>query len=77
MVKNLLATQKTQVQYLGWEDTLKKGMTACSSILAWTRGTWWVTFLGVTPFFGVTKTCTRLSIKVEKIIKIKDVIGTF
>ena len=35
MVKNLLAIQETQVQYLGWEDTLKKGMTACSSILAW------------------------------------------
>ena len=34
-VKNLPAMQETQVQYLGWEDPLEKGMTAHSSILAW------------------------------------------
>ena len=28
-------TQKTQVQSLGWEDPLEKGMTASSSTLAW------------------------------------------
>ena len=36
MVKNLPATlQETQVQYLGWEDPLEKGMATHSSILAW------------------------------------------
>ena len=35
MVKNLSAMQDTQVQSLGWEDPLEKGMTTHSSILAW------------------------------------------
>ena len=35
MVKNLPAMQETQVQFLGWKDTLEKGMTTHSSILAW------------------------------------------
>ena len=35
MVKNLLATQETQVQSLGWKDPLEKGMATCSSVLAW------------------------------------------
>ena len=35
MVKNLPAMQGTQVQFLGWEDPLEKGMTTHSSILAW------------------------------------------
>jgi len=35
MVKNPPAMQETQVQSLGWEDPLKKGMTTHSSILAW------------------------------------------
>ena len=35
MVKNLPAMQETQVQSLGQEDTLEKGMTTHSSILAW------------------------------------------
>ena len=34
-VKNLPAMQETQVQSLGWEDPLEKGMAAHSSILAW------------------------------------------
>ena len=36
-VKNLSAMQKTQVQSLGWEDALEKGMAIHSSILAWTE----------------------------------------
>ena len=36
MVENLTAMQETQVQSLGWEDTLEKGMVTHSSILAWT-----------------------------------------
>ena len=35
MVKNLLAVQDTQAQFLGQEDSLKKGMSTHSSILAW------------------------------------------
>ena len=35
MVKNLLAMQETQVQSLGWEDTLEKGMATHSGTLAW------------------------------------------
>ena len=35
MEKNLPAMQETQVQSLGWEDALEKGMATHSSILAW------------------------------------------
>ena len=40
--------QDTQVQSLGWEDPLEKGMAAHSSILAWKNpvdegGAWWAT----------------------------------
>ena len=35
-VKNLPAMQETQVQSLGQEDPLQKGMATHSSILAWT-----------------------------------------
>ena len=35
MVKNLPAVQETQLQSLGLEDTLEKGMATHSSILAW------------------------------------------
>jgi len=34
-VKNLPAMQETQVQPLGQEDPLKKGMATHSNILAW------------------------------------------
>ena len=35
MVKNLPTVQKTQVLPLVWGDTLGKGMTTYSSVLAW------------------------------------------
>ena len=35
LVKNLSAVQETWVQSLVWEDPLKEGMAAHSSILAW------------------------------------------
>ena len=35
MVKNLLATQKTWVRSLSWEDPLEKQMATHSNILAW------------------------------------------
>ena len=34
-VKNLSAMQETQVQSLGWEDPLEKGVATHSSIPAW------------------------------------------
>ena len=34
MVENLPMMQETQVQSLGWEDPLEKGMATHSSILA-------------------------------------------
>ena len=37
--KNPPAVQETQIQSLGWEDPLEKGMTTHSSILAW-RNPW-------------------------------------
>ena len=46
-VKNLPAVQETQIQYLGWEDSLEKGMATHCSILAWRipidRGAWQAT----------------------------------
>ena len=35
VVKNLRAMRETQVQSLGWKDSLEKGMATHSSILAW------------------------------------------
>ena len=35
VVKNLPEMQETQVQSLGWEDSLEKEMATHSSILAW------------------------------------------
>ena len=35
MVKNLPAMQEAQVQSLGWENALEKGMATHSGILAW------------------------------------------
>ena len=34
-IKNLPAMQEIQVQSLGWEDPLEKGMATHCSILAW------------------------------------------
>ena len=34
-VKNLPAIRETQVQSLGWEDPLEKGMATHCGILAW------------------------------------------
>ena len=35
MVKDPPAVRETQIQSLGWEDCLEKGMATPSSILAW------------------------------------------
>ena len=45
LVKNLPVMQETWVQSLGWKDTLEKGKTTHSSILAW-RIPWIVLSMG-------------------------------
>ena len=50
MVKNLPAIQETQVQSLGQEDPLEKGMFPHSSVLAWTI--LWTEELGVLQCIG-------------------------
>ena len=45
LVKNLPAMQETCITSLGWEDPLKKGKAAHSSILAW-RIPWTIQFMG-------------------------------
>ena len=55
MVKNLPAVQEVQVQYLGQEDPLEKGMVPHLSIClenSMARGAWWT--------HGVTKNQTLL-----------------
>ena len=50
-VKHLPTMWETWVQFLGWEDTLEKGMATHSSILAWRildRGVW-----GATVYMGL------------------------
>ena len=59
MVKNLPAMQETQVQALGWEDPLEKGMATHSSIPGWRIP--WTEEPGGLQFNGVTKSRIRLS----------------
>ena len=58
-IKTLPAMQETQVQDLGWTDTLEEGMATHSSIVAWRspmdRGAWRA------AVYGVKKSRTRLS----------------
>jgi len=49
LVKNLPAMQKTQVQSVGQEGTLEKGIAAHSSILAW-RIPWTEELVGYSPW---------------------------
>ena len=52
MVKNLPAMPETQLQSLGQEAPLEKGMATHFNILAWRipwdREAWWVTVHGIT-----------------------------
>ena len=59
-VKNLPATQETQVQSLGREDPLEKGMATRSSILAW-RIPWTEEPGGAAVHGGRKELDTRLS----------------
>ena len=50
LVKNLPAMQKTEVQSLGWDDPLEKGMATHSSMLI--RGILWAEEPGGLQFMG-------------------------
>ena len=59
MVENLPAVQDNQVQPLGWEDHLEKGMLTHSAILAWRC--LWKEGLWRAIVYGVAKSQTQLS----------------
>ena len=65
-VKNLPAMQDTQVQSLGWEDTLEKGMASHSSIVSWRiqmdKGAWWATVPALTKSQTQLSSCLSLSL---------------
>ena len=67
-VKNLPAMQEIQLQSLGQEDALEKGMATHSSILAW-RITWTEEPVGVrhdwATFTFVTKYIITFSVKIK------------
>ena len=56
MVKKLPVMQETWVRFLGWEDTLEKGMATHSTIFAWRIP--WTEKLGGLKSMGVTKSWT-------------------
>ena len=58
MVKNLPAVQEIQVQSLGWDDPLEKGMATQSSILAW-RIPWIDEPGGLRTVHGITESDTN------------------
>ena len=58
--QSLPAIQETQVQSLGWEDPLEKGMTTHSSILAW-RIPWTEEFSGLQTMGLQSDTIERLT----------------
>ena len=67
MAKNLPAMQETQVQSLGQEDPLEKGMATHSSNSCLekpvNRGTRWVTVHGVADSWTQLKTNTSLQME--------------
>ena len=60
MVKNLPAVQEIQVQSLGWEDVLEKGMVTHSSILV-CRTPWTEEPGELHTVHGVTMSWTQLN----------------
>ena len=56
VVKNPSAMQETQVQSLGWENSLEKEMATHSIILAWEIP--WTEKLGGLQFMGMGKSWT-------------------
>ena len=60
MIKNLPAILETQIQSLGQEDLLEKGMATHTSILAW-KLPWMEEPGGLHTVHGVAKSRTRRS----------------
>ena len=59
MIENLPAMQEAQVQSLGWEDPLEKGMTTHSSVLprkSHGQRAWWCIVQGVTKSLTIQLT---------------------
>ena len=56
LIKNLPVMQETQVQSLGWEDTLEKEMATHTSIRAWKIP--WTEEPGGPQYMGVAKSRT-------------------
>ena len=67
MVKNLPEMQETQVQSLGQEDPLEKGMSTHSSILAW-RIPWTEESGGLQSMESQLDTTERLTFSLSNII---------
>ena len=59
LVKNLLAMQEIWVRFLGWGDSLEKGMATHSSILVWRIP--WTEKPGRLQSMGSQKSQTQLS----------------
>ena len=62
-VQNLPAKQETQVQFLGWEDLLEKGMATHSSVLAW-RIPWTEELMENKGYFSKVCLCRLFSVPV-------------
>ena len=73
MVKHLPTRQETQVQFLGQENPLEKGMTTNSSILAWRapvdRGAWWAAAHEVAKNRARLSDFTSLHIYINKLAR--------
>ena len=69
ITKILPAMQETQVQSLGWEDPLEKGMATYSSILAW-RSPWIEEPRGYSPW-GCKELNTTEQLRLSPFIHMK------
>ena len=67
MVKNLPAMQETQVQSLGWDESLENGMATHYSIPAW-RITWTEDSGGLEPI-GSQRVRHDLAINMHRYLK--------
>ena len=65
MVRNLPAMQETQVQALGWEDPLEKGMATHSGILAWRIP--WMEEIGGLQFVALSDTTEELNTHIDRL----------
>ena len=71
MVKNPPAMQETQVRSLGWEDPLEKGLTTCSSVLAWRIP--WTEEPGGLPDMGCKRLVRDFATKQQDFTHVREV----